>query len=92
MDKSYVVYILECADGTYYTGSTNDIEKRLSAHQNGKAAKYTRGRRPVDLIYIEECGSKGNALSREHAIKALTRKGKEMLIMEGDMNAGTKKF
>ena len=92
MDKPYVVYILECADGTYYTGSTNDIERRLMAHQSGKAAKYTRGRRPVELVYMEKCGTKGNALSREYAIKGLTRKEKQMLFSEGDSNAGTKEL
>jgi putative endonuclease len=92
MDKPYFVYILECADGTYYTGSTNDIERRFSAHQNGKAAKYTRGRGPVKLVYQESCESKGNALSREHSIKRLTRKEKQMLITEGEPNARTKEL
>ncbi|MGV3488425.1 MAG: GIY-YIG nuclease family protein [Tuberibacillus sp.] len=92
MDKPYVVYILECADGTLYTGSTNDMERRFKAHQSGKAAKYTRGRLPVKPVYIEICGTKGEALSREMAIKALTRKEKQELIMEGGANARTKEF
>ena len=71
-------YILLCADGTLYTGWTNDIEKRLAAHNAGRGAKYTRGRRPVTLLYSEEC-AKSEAMSREAAIKKLSREEKLML-------------
>lgn len=74
------VYILQCNDGTYYTGYAVDLEKRLQQHQDGIACKYTRGRRPVSLVYHEEFASKGESMSREVAIKKLTRKQKEKLI------------
>jgi len=77
---SAFVYIVECRDGTFYTGWTNDLEKRLAAHNDGSGAKYTRGRGPVKLVYSEECASKGAALSRELAIKRLDRGGKLQLI------------
>ncbi|MFC4620348.1 GIY-YIG nuclease family protein [Camelliibacillus cellulosilyticus] len=92
MNKPYFVYILECADGTYYTGCTNDIDRRITAHQNGTASKYTRTRRPVRLVYQEWCGLKGSALSREYAIKNLTRKEKQLLIKEGNGHAGTEQL
>ncbi len=70
----YRVYILECADGTLYVGSTNDIEKRLIAHNTLKTgAKYTRGRRPVVLAYQEEVGTIGAARKREAELKKLSR-------------------
>lgn len=75
-------YILLCADGTLYTGWTNDVEKRLAAHNAGRGAKYTRGRRPVTLLYAEECASRSEAMSREAAIKKLTREEK-LLLSEG---------
>jgi putative endonuclease len=79
----YLVYILECADGTLYVGITNDIEKRLIAHNSGKTgARYTKGRRPVSVVYTEECGAKGSALKREAAIKKLTRLQKLELIKD----------
>ena len=74
-------YILKCSDGTYYTGWTNDLDKRLKAHNGGKSgAKYTRNRRPVTLVYYEEFQEKQEAMKREYAIKQLTRKEKENLI------------
>ncbi len=78
---SYYVYILECSDHTYYTGSTNDIEKRLLAHNTSKnGAKYTRGRRPVKLIYSEKLKTKSKAFSREWEIKKMKRGEKLGLI------------
>lgn len=74
------VYILECADGTLYTGWTTDMQKRLKAHNTGKGAKYTRCRRPVKLIYTEQFDSKSDALRREHEIKQLSRVQKLLLI------------
>ncbi len=78
---SYFVYIVECSDGTYYTGSTDDVARRVKAHNEGKTgAKYTKPRRPVRLIYKEACKDKGAALSREAAIKRLSKMGKRALI------------
>ena len=74
------VYILRCADGTLYTGSTDDIERRAKAHNAGKGAKYTRGRGPVSVVYREACAGRSAALKREAAIKRLTRPVKEKLI------------
>ena len=73
-------YILECSDGTYYCGWTNDLEKRLSAHNNGKGAKYTKTRLPVKLIYYEEYVTKEATMSREWHIKTLSRAQKDELI------------
>ncbi len=76
----YFVYVLTCADGTFYIGSTNDLEKRIDAHNGGKVgAKYTKGRRPVVLRYSEKVGSRGDALRREAALKRLSRIEKEVL-------------
>lgn len=77
---TYWVYILRCADGTLYTGCTNDLSRRLAAHNAGKGAKYTRSRRPVELVYREEAPDKSAALRREAAIKGLSRKEKLALI------------
>lgn len=73
-------YILRCADGTLYTGWTNNLEKRLAAHNAGTAAKYTKSRRPVELVYFEEFETKEEAMSREWHIKKLTRAEKLELI------------
>ena len=73
-------YILECSDGTYYTGWTNHLEKRINDHNENKGAKYTRGRTPVKLVYYEIFETKSEALKREAAIKKLSREEKEALI------------
>ena len=73
-------YIVQCADGTLYTGWTNCLEKRLKAHNSGKGTKYTKSRKPVELVYKEEFDNKSDALRREAAIKSLTRKQKLALI------------
>ena len=78
--KKHYVYILRCADGTFYTGWTTDPERRTKVHNSGKGAKYTRARRPVELIYYEEFDDKIEAQRREWAIKQLTRAEKEELI------------
>ncbi|MBR1697412.1 MAG: GIY-YIG nuclease family protein [Anaerovibrio sp.] len=75
-------YILECADGTLYTGYTTDMEKRLATHNSGKASKYTRCRLPVKLVYLEECKDNETAMSREWHIKQLSRVEKLKLIEE----------
>ena len=74
------VYMLECADGTFYTGWTNNTEKRLLAHNAGAGARYTRGRLPVKIVYIEEFPGRQEAQSREAAIKALSRQQKKVLV------------
>ena len=74
------VYIVRCADGTLYTGWTNHLEQRIKAHNDGKGAKYTKGRRPVCLIYHEEFGTKEEALRREWEIKHMTRAEKQILV------------
>lgn len=76
----YWVYMLKCADGTFYTGQTMDLEGRVALHNAGKAARYTRGRRPVELAYAERVTSRGEALRREQALRKLPRKVKETLI------------
>ena len=73
-------YILTCADGTFYCGWTNDLDKRLKAHNQGTGAKYTRPRRPVVLSYYEAFETKQKAMSREYAIKHMSRAEKEHLI------------
>ena len=73
-------YILKCKDETLYTGWTNDIEKRLEAHNAGKGAKYTRSRRPVELVYLEQFETKEEAMRREWEIKQLSRTEKWKLI------------
>ena len=80
MEKKDCVYILECNDGTLYTGWTNDIDKRLKAHNDGKGAKYTKGRRPLKLVYLEELETKSEALKRENEIKKMTKDKKRQLI------------
>ena len=79
MEKQWVLYILQCKDGTLYTGITDDLQRRLDAHSAGKGAKYTRGRGPLVVRYTEACESHSAALRREYQIKQLTRSEKEAL-------------
>lgn len=74
------VYILKCGDNSLYTGWTNNLDKRIKAHSEGKGAKYTKARLPVELVYFEEYEDKIEAMKREYAIKQLKRKEKLMLI------------
>ena len=74
-------YIVECADGTYYTGWAIDPEKRLDMHNKGRGAKYTRTRRPVKLVYVEEQPDHSTALKRERVIKKMTRAQKQKLFI-----------
>lgn len=78
---SYWVYIIECGDHSFYTGITTNVERRLKEHQAGKGAKYTRGRGALRVVYREPCIDKSAALRREYAIKQLTRREKEVLIL-----------
>lgn len=73
-------YILRCGDGSYYTGWTNDLNKRIRAHKDGHGAKYTKSRRPIELAYHEEFGTKEEAMRREWEIKQMTHAQKEVLI------------
>lgn len=82
MEKQWVLYILECADGTLYTGITDDLPRRLKLHERGKGAKYTRGRGPLTLRYTEACGGHSEALKREIAVKRLTRPQKMALFVK----------
>ena len=83
MEKVWTVYILECGDGTLYTGITDDLERRLKAHSQGKGAKYTRGRGPLILRHREELADKSTALKRECAIKRL-RKSEKIALFRGN--------
>jgi putative endonuclease len=77
---AHFVYIVRCADGTLYTGYARNPRERVKAHNAGTGARYTSGRGPVRLVYAEACESRGKALSREYAIKQLTRAEKRRLI------------
>ena len=85
-DKTNYTYILQCADGTFYCGWTNDLAKRLAAHNAGTASKYTAPRRPVEIVYTEQFATKQEAMSREYQIKQLTRREKIDLIRNGPPN------
>lgn len=80
MKKKNYTYIVECSDGSLYTGWTNDIKKRIQTHNQGKGAKYTRTRLPVRLVYKEEFQTKQEAMKREYQIKHLSRKEKLYLV------------
>ena len=84
MKRNYT-YMVKCSDGTLYTGWTTDLEHRVKAHNDGEGAKYTRSRRPVELVYYEEYATKTEAMKREYSIKQLTRKQKEKLIENKNM-------
>jgi putative endonuclease len=78
----WFLYILECGDGSLYTGISNNVEKRLTCHQSGKGAKYTRTHQPVKLMYVEKCGAQGKAMSREREVKRYPKKKKLALFSE----------
>lgn len=81
---AYWLYILRCGDGSLYTGTTDDVERRLKAHREGKGAKYTRGRGPLEVVYREALSDKSAALKREWAVKRLSREEKLKLIENGE--------
>lgn len=84
MEKAeHYFYVLECADGSYYAGYTNDLEKRLEAHNAGKGAKYTRAKGPVEMIYHESFSTKTAAMKAEYAFKQLSKAKKIRYIAEG---------
>lgn len=79
MQENYT-YIIRCKDNSLYVGWTNNLEKRMKAHNDGKGAKYTKPRRPVELVYYEVFSTKQEAMSREYHLKKLSHKEKEQLI------------
>jgi len=81
--KTWFLYVLECTDGTLYTGITNDVYSRLKAHNSGRGAKYTRGRSPCVLLSSQEVGNKSRALRAEHAFKKLSRQEKMKYVSIG---------
>ncbi len=80
MKTRFYVYLVQCADGSYYTGYTQDLDRRVTAHNAGKGARYTRSRLPVELVYFEEYKSLSAALKRECRIKCLSHAAKETLV------------
>ncbi len=86
--STYYVYIVQCVNGTYYTGYTSDIAKRIEAHNKGSGAKYLKGKTPVQLVYLKEYGYYKNALKEERRIKTFGRKKKEKLIAGYTKNSG----
>lgn len=85
--SNHYFYVLECADSSYYAGYTNDLQKRLEAHNAGKGAKYTRARGPVRIIHCEEFATKPEAMKAEYAFKQLTKAKKIRYIAEGKEKA-----
>lgn len=79
----HIFYVLECNDGSYYAGYTNDLNRRITTHNEGKGAKYTRAKLPVHCIYFETYETKRAAMQAEYRFKQLTRKKKEEHIKEG---------
>ncbi|MCR4348098.1 MAG: GIY-YIG nuclease family protein [Sulfuricaulis sp.] len=86
-DQPWFVYIIECSDGSFYTGITNDLERRQQQHNEGTASRYTRSRRPVTLRYQEVCESRSQALIRECSLRLLSRKEKEELVNRGKLSS-----
>ena len=82
MEQGTFTYILESSDGSFYTGWTNNLERRVKTHNTGKGAKYTKSRRPVKLVYFESFSTKQEAMRREWEIKQLKRQQKEKMIMK----------
>jgi len=86
----WTLYILECADGSLYTGITNNLEKRVAAHENGMGAKYTKGRGPFSVVYIEELENRSTATKRELAVKKLNRHDKVDLVKSYQVRSSTR--
>jgi len=80
INKKWFLYILKCKDGTYYTGITNDLSRRIKQHNDGSASRYTRSRLPAKLVYQEPCKGRSQALRKEYAMKQLSRKEKKEYI------------
>ncbi len=86
--QRWSLYVLECKDGTLYTGITNDLPRRLAQHTSGRASRYTRGRLPVRLVHAERCRGRSQALKREYALKRLSRKEKIAYIKDREKVPG----
>jgi putative endonuclease len=80
VSDDHYVYVLSCGDDSLYTGYTTDVARRVAEHDAGDGAKYTRGRTPVELVHVEQFDGKSAAMSREYAIKSLSRAEKESLV------------
>lgn len=78
----HYVYVVECADDSLYTGYTTDVDRRVAEHNDGTGAKYTRSRRPVELVHVERYASRSAAMSREYEVKQFSRRQKERLVFE----------
>ena len=78
--SEHFVYVLECSDGTFYTGYTTDVERRVAEHDAGEGAKYTRGRTPVELVHVESYATRSAAMAREYDLKQFSRAAKERLV------------
>ncbi|MBN1688601.1 MAG: GIY-YIG nuclease family protein [Candidatus Omnitrophica bacterium] len=81
-EKDWSLYILRCSDGSLYTGITNDLNRRFKMHSEGKASRYTRTRRPVEILYEEKCGTRTQAMVRECKVKSYPRIKKEELFIQ----------
>lgn len=94
MENSHFFYVLHCRDGSLYAGYTNDLEKRVKAHNEGKGAKYTRGRGPVELVFSRSFSEKGEAMRAEYEFKQWSRKKKDEFLMKetGGTYVAAKKF
>ncbi|WP_028390535.1 GIY-YIG nuclease family protein [Bacillus cihuensis] len=93
MEKNnHIFYVLECRDHSYYAGYTNDLEKRIMLHNEGKGAKYTRGRGPVKLVYFESYPRKKEAMQAEYRFKQLSRKQKEKIVGKENVDVATEKL
>ena len=79
-DSGHYVYVVQCSDGSFYTGYTTDVQRRVAEHNDGEGAKYTRGRRPVTLVHVESFDDQSSAMQREYAIKQWGRSRKERLV------------
>lgn len=89
---NYYIYVIRCSDNSLYTGYTNDVERRFRLHEQGKGAKYTRGRAPLILEYVESFPTKSEALKAEYAFKKLTKRQKERFLQERkQIQCGNKK-
>jgi len=89
--NNWSLYILKCGDGSFYTGITNDLERRLKMHQSGKASRYTRSHGPVEMLYSETCGDRSSALIRECEVKEWPRAKKAALAESGNGKRRTEK-
>lgn len=78
----HYVYVVECVDDSLYTGYTTDVDRRVAEHNDGTGAKYTRSRRPVELVHVERYASRSAAMSREYEVKQFSRRQKERLVFE----------